>query len=688
MNNFVFLAIRPLDSPNRRFLKNLTVYKPYIFHQAYHFQTSKDSVTSVTYTAELDDDLYTIKRKKPNDLQVKIAAVVGKNGSGKSALFELVFLSAYVIANKQGILKDNLVKTKKRLELEQAKTGEDRSIYNINDLTRQVEENEKLFAHFAAELYFVDGKNIKCIRVQNGEAEYIFYEPSGDNKTFLPTAPKPFSIDNTEVGRYFYSIVINYSLYGLNARRSGQWLTSLFHKNDGYQTPLVINPYREDGDIHVNSELHLAQSRLIANLTDKTMTTKSILKAKPIKHITFSFSEMQLKEVEGTDVKNDLFNQEIKYGQTTKDIFTNTYKILLNETFDLAKAESEVPHFDAICLYVFKKLLKIAIKYYPSEGYHLFSNERREVEIPDLEKYLKFLALQQSHVTLKLKQILNCVKFNLLREEGTVKWNKNQISIPIEMLEDRLKKAVPKKGNFEPLEFMPAAFFQTNFVMTDGSEFHALSSGEQHLIHTTQAVLYHLINLNTVFNRTGQRHFKHVLLMLDEVELYFHPDFQKRIVSELLSGIKHLSIPKIESLNILFSTHSPFILSDIPKRHVLKVDEGIPQPAEIETFGANIHDLLADSFFLKGGFMGLFAQQQIKTAIDFMEGLIEERETGVKKKSQAVSDWSEPKIRELKDLIGEPVLKRAFEDLYFKAFSSKLDEEIARLMQLKNSKKL
>jgi predicted ATP-binding protein involved in virulence len=85
--------------------------------------------------------------------------------------------------------------------------------------------------------------------------------------------------------------------------------------------------------------------------------------------------------------------------------------------------------------------------------------------------------------------------------------------------------------------------------------------------------------------------------MLDEVELYFHPDFQKRIVTELLAGISHLSIPNIKSLNILFSTHSPFILSDIPKRHVLAIDDGHPLPAENETFGANIHDLLADSFY-------------------------------------------------------------------------------------------
>lgn len=682
----MFLAIRPLDSQNRRFFKNLISYKPYTFHQAYEFKTDENDVTAITYNSQADDDIYSIKREKANDLQVKIGAIVGKNGSGKSTLFELVFLSAYVIANKQGILKENLASNMLALKEEQSKPFDEKDIRRIKTLTNQIEEDEKLFADFASEIYFIDNDIIKCIRVEKGIAEVITFIQSGEKNVFKPTTTLPFIIDETEIGRYFYTIVINYSLYGLNARKSGQWLATLFHKNDGYQTPIVINPYRKDGDIHVNTELHLAQSRLMANLTDKTMTTKNLLEGKPIDHIKFSFKESQLEEVEGTIVRDDLFNQEIKYGQTTKDVFAATYKVLLGETLDLQKAEDEVPHFDFITLYVFKKLLRIAIKYYPNEGHHIFTNEKREVEIPDLMKYLKFLKLQESHITLKLKQILNCVKFNLLREENNVKWMGKNISIPIKTLEDRLKDAVPKRGKFEPLEYMPAAFFQANFVMADGSEFYSLSSGEQHLIHTTQAVLYHLINLNTVFNRPKTLKFKHILLMLDEVELYFHPDFQKRIVTELLAGIRHLSIPRIESLNILFSTHSPFILSDIPKRHVSKIDKGQPLPVEKETFGANIHDLLADSFFLKGGFMGFYAEQQIKDAIEFMENHIEERNNGGKKKGSINTDWDEDQIWKLKDLIGEPVLKRALEDLYYKAFTTKLDEDIARLLQLKNSR--
>lgn len=27
------------------------------------------------------------------------------------------------------------------------------------------------------------------------------------------------------------------------------WLSALFHKNDSYQTPIVLNPFRESGNV-------------------------------------------------------------------------------------------------------------------------------------------------------------------------------------------------------------------------------------------------------------------------------------------------------------------------------------------------------------------------------------------------------------------------------------------------------
>lgn len=84
-------------------------------------------------------------------------------------------------------------------------------------------------------------------------------------------------------------MVCNYSLYGFNYRdffseatpaarlqalhikasdenptEDSLWLKGIFHKNDGYQTPIVLHPMRDDGKLNVANENALAKhSRLV-----------------------------------------------------------------------------------------------------------------------------------------------------------------------------------------------------------------------------------------------------------------------------------------------------------------------------------------------------------------------------------------------------------------------------------------
>ena len=77
----------------------------------------------------------------------------------------------------------------------------------------------------------------------------------------------------------FYTIVSNYSLYAYNTKdfraewdnrvQSKEeskkcWLYYLFHKNDGYRTPITIHPYRYEGNIDINRETELTMQRLMA----------------------------------------------------------------------------------------------------------------------------------------------------------------------------------------------------------------------------------------------------------------------------------------------------------------------------------------------------------------------------------------------------------------------------------------
>lgn len=55
-------------------------------------------------------------------------------------------------------------------------------------------------------------------------------------------------------------------------------------------------------------------------------------------------------------------------------------------------------------------------------------------------------------------------------------------------------------------------------------------------------------------------------------------------------------------------THSPFVLSDIPTSNILALEDGMQSKTELQTFGANIYDMLNTSFFLHNSTIGDFAQ--------------------------------------------------------------------------------
>lgn len=65
-------------------------------------------------------------------------------------------------------------------------------------------------------------------------------------------------------------------------------------------------------------------------------------------------------------------------------------------------------------------------------------------------------------------------------------------------------------------------------------------------------------------------------------------------------------------------THSPFVLSDLPIQNILFLEKGgnKADKSDVASFGANIHTMLVNSFFLKGGAMGQFAKETIVKIID------------------------------------------------------------------------
>lgn len=114
-----------------------------------------------------------------------------------------------------------------------------------------------------------------------------------------------------------------------------------------------------------------------------------------------------------------------------------------------------------------------------------------------------------------------------------------------------------------------------------------------------------------------------IYILIDEGEIGFHLQWQKEYISKL-----HNVLPEIlkfegheVKLQLIFTTHSPISLSDMPNDRVIYLKDGEVQKGRQKTFGANISDLFADSFFFSNGLIGDFARNRINETIDWLRNL-------------------------------------------------------------------
>jgi|GEM_PF-2101399 AAA15 family ATPase/GTPase len=199
---------------------------------------------------------------------------------------------------------------------------------------------------------------------------------------------------------------------------------------------------------------------------------------------------------------------------------------------------------------------------------------------------------------------------------------------------------------------------------------HRLSSGEQNLLNFYSR--FYWAKQRIIQSEKDQYGVKgdRIVIFLDEGEIALHPEWQRRYFGLAIDFLSNLFEDR--DIQLILTTHSPFVLSDIPKEHIifLKKDKntGSAKIANVErdkTFGANIYTLLSDSFFMEEGTIGDFAKQKIEEALRI---LIE---------SPKLSDEYNNKVKTIIDLIGEPLIKMQLERL----FNDKLEEPLIKKMQ-------
>jgi len=155
-----------------------------------------------------------------------------------------------------------------------------------------------------------------------------------------------------------------------------------------------------------------------------------------------------------------------------------------------------------------------------------------------------------------------------------------------------------------------------------------LSTGEKSLVDMYASIYDYLKRWN------GKEHMysENCILLLDEPEQGYHPLWKKKFIQAITTTLPELFKinPVVKNLQIIFTTHDPLTLSDIPNNNIIyleKVKKDNTRVTKVlnkkeqtskKSFGANINDLLSDSFFIEDSLMGDFAKEKIEETIKWI----------------------------------------------------------------------
>lgn len=527
------------------------------------------------------------------DFITNINAIVGKNGVGKTNLLDVI-----------GLRSNDRNRNNAEFEVRYKKK---KIAYRIpNDIEAEIKHSIYFFIYYMGkddndqDLFCFEGNDIESF------LSIIKFEPG-------------LSIDYWK-SKYWFAYICNYTegmlvhMYDLNERiseinidgqknykieRNKHVIISLRENlNDKYYDYNSTKP-EDDYKISVPRRTAIFQSRLLAMkvqmLYKQMQNSKRLMFLNDKYSLKISYNSYFLTD--GIDDDNKLVMQ---YSYNELDgIEKAVCRVLESFVQYFFNSIKNIENIEMIEKNIEVQLSEINIKVRSLKGYK--------------DYYYKIIKkISDSYLIDGTQHILECYTAlaDVLSMSKSIEFHENYISLDITR-QVNIKELLhvidvtideKTKSNFNEITSAFAGFFDYSIEN--------LSDGETAYLGFF-ASLYEQISILTPSK-------ENYIILLDEPEARMHPELTRNFMNELLLFLRDLSEEK-KKFQVIISTHSPFILSDIQSDNIIYLEKdnmGYCKPVKkvLNTFGANIHTLLKDGFFMSST-IGEFSNRKIKEVI-------------------------------------------------------------------------
>lgn len=114
---------------------------------------------------------------------------------------------------------------------------------------------------------------------------------------------------------------------------------------------------------------------------------------------------------------------------------------------------------------------------------------------------------------------------------------------------------------------------------------HYLSDGAKSILAIASDIAYRMAVLNPhLLDKVTEE--TDGIVLIDEIDMHLHPSWQRKVIDSL-----HKTFPKVQ---LIFMTHSPTVLTNVPKENIRIFNNGEIYTPDVNTRGREVNSILRE----------------------------------------------------------------------------------------------